>query len=269
MTSNGVPPVGLIDASNILNRAYGVVSLHDKENVNADKVISMALSMLRRYLRELAIDPRYCMLVCEKGLTWRKAIYPEYKKDRKSKPEALIEVLGRGPEALRAATDLKLIQVDGYEADDVIATYAALLDYEFYTVTIISNDSDLLQCLTAQVSVGVPKQGGGIETRNPAWFKDKYGFMPDLLPDYKALCGEKGDNIVGVDQIGDKAARRLLINYGGIPKIYDLIDKGFTGSEHVTPRQVELLIAGREQAIRDLKLTTLVKDVPGVALKSK
>lgn len=257
--------VAIVDASNILHRAYHSALAFDKE-AGADKVINMARSMVIKYLRELAIDSKYLLIVSESGATWRNELYPEYKVGRKEKTPVLIEVLERGPEALTEIGG-KNVNIPGHEADDVIATYCRLLEDAFYFVEVISGDKDLLQCITDAVSVCSLKQGGW-DRFTPASFRRKYNFAPELMADYKALVGDKSDNINGVYRIGDKAASQLVGVYGAIRQIYEIVDTPQEGvGVWFTPRIMSLLRDGREIAYRNILLTQLKRDVPGVSLK--
>lgn len=264
-------PIILVDASNVLQRAYHSAKVFDPEPT-AEKVITLARSMVLKYVRELQGAERKTMLCAESGRSWRHDEYPAYKDGRKQKDEILSEVVATGPARLAEGTKLNLVSVAGFEADDVIATYADLLSHEFYRVIIVTGDKDLLQCLDGQVKVCLLKTTGPPKMYSAIDFRTEYGFSAPQIADYKALVGDKSDNIVGVDQIGEKTARRLLAMYGSLSKVYEIAHLAESTptlcNEVLKPRVRDLLIAGDEIATRNMRLIVLRRDVPGVTLRS-
>lgn len=264
-------PIVLIDASNVLQRAYYSALIFDPK-ADADKVLRHATSMILKYLRDLRSDTRHAMLCAEAGKSWRSELLPTYKDGRKEKTPILSEVLKRGPQYLADEIKVKATTVEGYEADDVIATYADILASEFYNAVIVSGDKDLFQCVTTTVKLCLLRQQGGPKMYGPVEFRTEYGFSAPNIVDFKALTGDKSDAIPGVDGIGETFARRLLMMYGDLRAIYEAAHMCAEGliecNEALTPRVLKLLGLGEEIAFRNLKLITLSKSVPGVELRS-
>lgn len=265
--------VVLIDGANILHRAYFAAKIFNP-NLTADNAIELARSMLLKNLRELNVEAKYCLMAGEGSGTWRRDIFPDYKKGRHEKDEVLVDVLSRGYHEL-TDTGIKLITIAGFEADDVLATYADLLDAEFYETVIVTGDKDLLQCVTGTTSVRLLRQSGGPMLYRPSDFSTEYGFAAPLFPDYKSLLGDKSDAIPGVDQIGEKRGRQLVSAYGRLDKIYARADDApegvftYTSPEPMTALVRGYLLAGREIAFRNIELMRVRRDVPGVELKGR
>lgn len=264
-------PIVLIDASNVLQRAYYSALIFDPK-ADADKVLRHAQSMILKYLRDLRSDTRHAMLCAEAGKSWRSELLPTYKDGRKEKTPILSEVLKRGPQYLADAIKIKSTAVEGYEADDVIATYADILAAEYYDAVIVSGDKDLFQCVSTTTKLCLLRQQGGPAMYGPIEFRTEYGFSAPNIADFKALTGDKSDAIPGVDGIGETFARRLLMMYGDLRAIYaaaHMCAEGLVGyNDAMTARVHRLLGMGEEIAWRNLKLITLDKNVPGVELRS-
>lgn len=194
----------------------------------------------------------------------RKAIYPEYKAHRAGCPEELTIAFGLLRADLRTA-GARVAWVEGEEADDVIATYAHLLLDRGLTATILSSDRDLLQLVGDGVTVLLPVRSiRDVRTFTPAEFRAQYGFAPPILADYKALCGDVSDNIDGVPGIGEKSARYLCQTYGPLDNVFSWVRSGGLA---MNARVTKALRAHEEVARRNLALTTLRRDVPGIELR--
>ena len=183
--------------------------------------------------------------------TFRKAIASDSKAGRTTKTQPYVHALRTACESHGWLT----ITVEGFEADDTVATLAFRLTTQDIPVVIFTGDSDALALVDEMVTVFRP-----VKIREcTVWDRDavyaKYGVHPHQLADYKALIGETGDNIAGVPRIGRKKAVRLLGEYGTLTAMLDTIPR-------LRNADLETVKQHREIALRALSLVTLRLDVP-------
>jgi DNA polymerase I len=155
------------------------------------------------------------------GKTFRHGDFPEYKGTRRETPPELISQLDYSRELI-AALNLPCLEVAGYEADDVIGTVSKRGEEAGYEVLIVTGDRDSLQLVDPNVTVMMP----GMRGADPSYYtpdavREKYGFEPQQMVDYKALAGDASDNIPGVPGIGDKSATELVQKFGGVQGILE------------------------------------------------
>jgi len=209
-------------------------------------------NMLRRLLREEA--PDYVAAAFDPpGPTVRHEMFPEYKASRDETPEDLISqfpYVRRVCEALRVA----VLEVTGYEADDVIGTMALKAQAEGLEAVIVSEDKDLLQLVGDGITM--LSERGGRSTYDAARVADKYGVPPESIPDLLALMGDSVDDIPGVKGIGEKGARMILEEYGDIETAIDHAD------EITRMKYGEKLKADADMARLSKKLATIYTDLP-------
>jgi DNA polymerase I len=188
--------------------------LRNREGVPTNAVFGFK-NMLLQLLK--AEDPSHCVMVFDKaGPTFRNEIYPEYKSNRDAAPDDLrvqFEPIFRFSKLL----NLPVIQVDGFEADDVIGSLTKKLSDQI-SVTIISGDKDLTQLVTNEVHM--------LDTMNnrrftPEEVEVKFGVSPGMIPEYLALIGDSSDNIPGASGIGPKTAVKLFKKFGNLDGILD------------------------------------------------
>lgn len=181
--------------------------------------------------------------------SFRKEIYPAYKEGRK-KDEAAREYVSL-VQRLLALNDYPCYVIEGYEADDILASLATLCVLNGLNPFIASGDTDMLAMVSEEIKViGCGKDRMLYDQEA---VENKYGVRPDQLEDYKALTGEIGDNIPGVKGIGPVAARRLLNQFDSLDNIYNNL--------FATPYE-EKLIQGRSNAFLSRRLTGLVRNIP-------
>ncbi|MEP4703973.1 MAG: 5'-3' exonuclease H3TH domain-containing protein, partial [Hyphomicrobiales bacterium] len=144
--------------------------------------------------------------------TFRNEIYPEYKANRSAPPEDLRPQFGLIREATHAF-NLPSIEKEGFEADDLIATYARIANESGDRVTIVSSDKDLMQLVTDNVSMYDSMKDKHISTPEVL---EKFGVGPEMMIDLQALAGDSTDNVPGVPGIGAKTAAQLLLEYGDL-----------------------------------------------------
>jgi DNA polymerase-1 len=159
------------------------------------------------------------------------------------------------------AFGVKQLQVNGYEADDIVGTVAKKYS-DKNEVVIISNDRDLWQLAGGNIMVGLPGGKGDVDWLGGKEAEARLGFKPEKIADYKGLRGDPSDNIPGVFGIGEKTATKLVQEYGSVEEIYKNIDR-------IKPDSLkEKLLNCAETAMMSKKLAELILDVPvDVSLK--
>lgn len=244
----------IIDTFNLLHRAYHALpsTFRDKsgEPVNAVYgVSSMLITLLGK------IKPDYVIAALEsKTPTFRVEDFTAYKAQRKPMEEDLAVQIPKVLEIL-SAFGIKQLQVNGYEADDVVGTVAKRFS-DKCEVAIISNDRDLWQLTGGNIMVGLPGGKGDVEWLGGKEAEARLGFDPIKVADYKGLRGDPSDNIPGVFGIGEKTATKLIQEYGSIEEIYKNINK-------IKPDSLkEKLLNCAETAVMSKKLAQLILDVP-------
>lgn len=210
--------------------------------------------MLHRMLRR-AEDATHVAVVMDapNSRRHRREIYADYKANRPSPPDELRAQLPRAGE-VAAVFGVPVIEVDGYEADDVIATYAKQAAESGGDVVIVTTDKDLMQMMGANVHIFDPMIKMRMLTREDAIAK--FGVPPHAIPDAQALIGDATDNIPGCAGIGRKTAGQLLTSFGSLDAIYANI--GAVASSRLRA----LLLEGKEAAMLSRRLVTLKLDVP-------
>ena len=198
--------------------------------------------------------------------TFRKKMYEAYKAGRKKTDEALIKQIIRSREIFDALS-IPYYEKAGFEADDLIGTIAEKGKAEKdLQVVIASGDLDTTQLISGDKVVVYTLKKGIKDTiiYNEDAIKERYGFAPELMADYKGLRGDPSDNIIGIKGIGEKTAENLIINFGGVEDIYKALkkDEGTFEKAGVKARMIELLKAGEEEALFSKKLATIKRDVP-------
>jgi DNA polymerase-1 len=245
----------LIDGHSLANRAfYALPPLTASDGTPTGAVFGF-LSMLFRFLSEKR--PSHVAIAFDlPGPTFRHVKYAEYKAQRKPAPpefSAQIPVLKQVLDVLR----LPRVELEGYEADDIIGTLASKWKMCGGTVTILSGDRDCLQLVDDDVEAILPVKGiSQVKEYSADTVKADMGIRPDQVRDYKALRGDASDNIPGVRGIGEKTATVLLQRFDSLDNIYERIDD-------VTPARVKgLLLAGQDMAFLSKMLATIDTSVP-------
>ncbi|MBQ1399941.1 MAG: DNA polymerase I [Lachnospiraceae bacterium] len=247
----------LIDGHSIVNRAfYGVPFLSDSAGRPTNAVYGFL-----NILFKLLDDERPAFLAVAfdvRQKTFRHEIYPEYKGTRKPMPPELHEQVEMVRELLRAM-NVCVMELPGFEADDVIGTMAAREKDAGRQVTIVSGDRDLLQLADEETCVKIPSTSRGqttVKDYYPEDVREKYGVSPTEFIDVKALMGDSSDNITGVPGIGEKGATALIAQWHSIENAYEHI-------EEIEPKRTrEALRAGWDSAVFSKKLVTIVTDAP-------
>ncbi len=250
------PTLLLIDGFGLIFRAYHAIkngfTTSKGEQVNAVYgFASMLLDVLKRE------QPDYAVIALEGGKTKREEKFEDYKAHRAPAPDDLIPQIDRIKHFI-TAMGLPIEVRDGFEADDVIGSLSADASKggKLRTV-IVTGDSDLLQLVDDNVSVVLP----GAQRFNEIRIFDRdaviarYGFGPELVPDYKALVGDTSDNIPGVPGIGEKTAKDLIARFGTVEEI-------LAHPEEITPPRAKNAIAANHDMARlSLELATIHRDL--------
>lgn len=215
-------------------------------------------NMFLKIIEDGEHDHPAVVAVWDAGLSGRLEIYPEYKGQRDAKPDGLRE---QWPHfyPLAQAFGFENVRVDGWEADDVIASIAELAKADGYTVVVVTGDRDSFQ-LVDDPLVSIMATGRGVTDTtiyDEAAVIERYGIPPALVPDFIGLKGDSSDNIPGVPGIGDKTATLLLQEFGGLEEVLANIDKisGAKRKENLT-ENAELARISRDLATmhRDIEI---------------
>lgn len=206
-------------------------------------------------LRILEQDrPDYLMVAFDTGKTFRDEIYPEYKATREKMPDDLRSQIERMRE-LVDKFNIPRLEMEGYEADDVLGSVSMAAAKMGLGVKIITGDRDLLQLVSERIVVSLPgKKLSEAKDYTPQDVKESMGVRPDQVVDYKAMVGDKSDNIPGVRGIGQKTASALLEEYDTLEGIYKNIDA-------LTAGQQKRLLADKSNAELSKKLAQIVTDL--------
>lgn len=199
--------------------------------------------------------PDYLAVTFDTGATFRDELFPEYKATREKMPDDLRTQIERIRE-LVDTFNIPRLEMEGYEADDVLGSVSRLAASQGLGVKIITGDRDLLQLVDSRVIVNLPAGRSLSEAVDytPEKVEEYLHVRPDQVVDYKALVGDKSDNIPGVRGIGKKTAEKLLGEYDTLENIYDHL-------EELTPSEQRKLKEGREAALLSRDLARIVTDL--------
>ena len=223
----------LIDGHSILNRAFfGVPPLTNSEGLHTNAVYGF-LNIMFKILDEE--KPDYLTVAFDRSEpTFRHQMFDAYKGTRKPMAQELREQVPVMKEVLQAM-GIKIVEMPGYEADDLLGTIAGMAEVQGMDVSIISGDRDLLQLATEKVKIRIPKTkrtGTEIEDYYAADVVERYQVTPKEFIDVKALMGDSSDNIPGVPGIGEKTATNLIVAYKSIENAYAHLEK-------ITPKRAK------------------------------
>ena len=208
-----------------------------------------ARELLRIFEQE---KPDYLAVAFDTGKTFRDEIFPEYKATRAKMPDDLRLQLERIRQ-LVDAFNIPRLEMEGFEADDVLGSVAYWATKQGLGVKIITGDRDLLQLVNQRVIVYLAGDDQNYITTEDVL--GKLHVRPDQVVDYKALVGDKSDNIPGVAGVGEKTTENLLAKYGTLDAIYAHLDE-------IEPRWRTKLEAGKESAYMSYQLAAIRTDLP-------
>jgi DNA polymerase I len=257
VAADGHDELFLIDGNSLAYRAFFALpeSIATSTGFPTNTIFGFA-SMLVKLLTEYG--PKPTIVVWDAGSSGRKEVSEDYKATRQSRPDLLKE---QWPhlEPLVEAFGYRNVHVEGFEADDVIATIAARAREENVPVMVVTGDRDAFQIIDPESRVKVMATGRGItdtKVYDHQAVIDRYGIGPELIPDFYGLKGDTSDNIPGVPGIGDKTASELLQRFGSLEEVLDHIDD-ISGA-----KRKENLTEHADNARISKLLATIKMDVP-------
>ncbi len=258
-TSNGRRRLYLIDGYALIYRAFfalisrPLLSSRGENTSAAWGVTNFLLKVLEKH------KPEYLGVVFDAGMSDRHVIYPEYKATREKMPDELAASLPRVREIIRAF-NVPVLELEGYEADDVIGTIAAQAQEVDLETVIVSGDKDFYQLIRPGVVLLNPGRGGPTAV-DEEWVDvsnahERLGVTPGHVVDYLGLIGDSSDNVPGVKGIGPKTAIQLIEEFGSIEQILD------RAAEIPNKRAREALLANAANARLSKTLVTIRTDLP-------
>ena len=247
----------LIDGHSILNRAFfGLPDLTNSDGLHTNAIYGF-LTILFKVLEEES--PQYLAVAFDRSEpTFRHELYEDYKGNRGKMADELRQQVPVMKKVLRAM-EIPVLELPGYEADDILGTIGRHSEENGLEVRILSGDRDLLQLATEHTMIRIPKtkkSGTEVEDYFPEDVKEKYRVSPTEFIDVKALMGDSSDNISGVPGIGEKTATNLIEQYGSIENVWKHID------EIKPPRAKNALLEHYQLAVDSKKLVTILTDAP-------
>lgn len=267
MSDRVQPQLFLIDGYALIYRAFFAMvnrPLRTSRGENTSAVWGVANFLHKLMERH---KPGYLAWVHDAGTSFRTDVFPEYKATREKLDEQMQEDFDRSVERtveLLEAFRIPLIEVAGYEADDVIGTLAHQAVKRGLRTIIVSGDKDFYQLISKDVFVLNPGRGGPSPVEevlvDPSNAEERFGVAPERVVDYLALVGDSSDNVPGVKGIGDKTARALLSEFGSLEVILEHAD------QVKVKRAREGLLQHADDALLSRDLVTIRRDVP-VALE--
>ncbi len=246
----------LVDGNNLLFRSYYATAYNGNFMKNSKGFPTNALFGFANMINKIILEekPTYILVAFDKGKTFRHEKYKDYKGGRAETPDELKVQFPKAKELL-TYMGIKYFEIDNYEADDIIGTFAKYCDDDpNFVGTIISSDKDLLQLISNDIDIKLLKQKDYIRYNRDTFFAE-YGIEPRNIVDLKALMGDSSDNIPGVKGVGEKTALKLLQEYKTLDGVYENIDN-IKGSIH------DKLVNDKESAYTSYELATIYKEVP-------
>ncbi len=256
----------LLDTHAIIHRAYHALPEFMNSKGEPTGAIYGLATMLFKIISELKPDYIVACYDLPKK-TFRHVAYDDYKAGRAKADEALVLQLVRSREFFKALS-IPMYECEGFEADDLLGTISEHIRKEEKEVDVViaSGDMDTLQLVcNEKIQVYTLKKGiNDTILYNQEKVKERFGFEPKFLPDYKGLRGDPSDNIIGIKGIGEKTATILISKYGTIEEIYKTIKNKEEEIKKlvVTDRIITLLKEGEDEAIFSKTLATIRRDAP-------
>jgi DNA polymerase-1 len=249
------PKLVLVDGHSLAYRAFYALPA-DMQTTTGEltNAVYGFTSMLMSVLHDE--DPQYVIVTFDKGPSFRERVYAEYKAHREKMPEEMHAQMSRIQEIVEAL-GIPMVAQEDYEADDLLGTLARQAVEENLHVVIVTGDRDALQLVNDEVTVLTSGRRFSDTLRyTPEKVREKYeGLSPAQFVDFKALIGDRSDNIPGVKGVGEKGATQMLNKYGSLDNIYEHLDE-------LSTRYHNALKAGRDEAYLSRKLSRIVCDAP-------
>lgn len=265
---NKVPTLVLLDVHAIIHRAYHALPEFRSSKGEPTGALYGVVTMLIKIIEE--IKPDYIVACYDLPQpTHRHEVYKEYKAGRKKTDDDLALQMQRSRDIF-IAWSIPVYDKPGFEADDMLGTITEILKDAPINIVIASGDMDTLQLVSGKrVRVYTLKKGiKDTIIYDEDGVRERFGFGPEQLTDYKGLRGDTSDNIIGIKGIGEKTGATLIQNFGTIEKMYAELKKDKDAfAAHcktigITPRIVGLIETGEEEALFSKTLATIRKDAP-------
>jgi 5'-3' exonuclease len=247
----------LIDGSSYIFRAfYAIPALNNAAGLPTNAIFGFT-NILLKFLKHYR--PEYVAVALDAGReTFRNEMFAAYKGNR---PQAPAELIPQFPYFRKVldALNLPLLELPGYEADDIIATLCARFSAETCEIVVVSSDKDLMQLVTDGIKL--------LDSAKDRWIgraevKEKFGVEPERVTQVMGLMGDAVDNIPGVKGIGEKTAGALIQQFHSLENLYDHLDELEQMKLRGAARIKQILEAGKEQAFLSRSLATVKRDVP-------
>jgi DNA polymerase I len=240
----------LIDGSSYIYRAYFAIRHLSSPTGHPTNAIYGFIQMLLKLLKDH--NPRHVAVVFDAGrTTFRTEMYPEYKANRATMPDDLRMQMEPIREVVRAF-NIPALELQGYEADDIIGALAGRFAAQGGKVVVVTGDKDLMQIVTDRVTLLDTMKG---KESGIADVIERFGVGPELVIDILGLAGDSSDNIPGVPGIGEKTATKLILEFGSLDRLLEHADE-------VKGKNGERLREFREQALLSRRLATIECNVP-------
>lgn len=246
----------VVDGNSILNRAfYGIRLLTNKEGIYTNAVYGM-INIVAKQIERLS--PDYCAVAFDvKAPTFRHEMFSEYKAGRHATPPELLSQIPYAKQAM-SVLGASVLELAGYEADDILGTLAAMGDREGCQSFVLTGDRDSLQLISEGTTVLLATNTDTVTFDRPAFF-EKYGVNPEQFVDVKALMGDSSDNIPGVAGVGEKTAIKLISQFESLEKLYASLP-----ASTLTAGVNNKLENGRESAFMSQRLARICCEVPTI-----
>ncbi|MDD2847392.1 MAG: DNA polymerase I [Desulfuromonadaceae bacterium] len=240
----------LVDGSSYIYRAYYAIRHLSSPTGFPTNAIYGFIQMLLKLLKDY--NPQHVAVVFDAGrTTFRTEMYPDYKANRAAMPDDLRMQMEPIREVVRAF-NIPSLELQGYEADDIIGALAGRFAAQGGKVVVVTGDKDLMQIVTDHVTLLDTMKG---KESGVAEVIERFGVGPELVTDILGLAGDSSDNIPGVPGIGEKTATKLILEFGSLDQLLERADE-------VKGKNGEKLREFREQALLSRRLATIECNVP-------
>ena len=255
----------ILDGFALIHRVYHALpNLTTKTGVPSGAVYGFC-SVLLKVIQKF--NPDRIVAAFDEGTqpTFRKELAPQYHANRPDKDQLMIDQINTIQEFL-GSMKIRVYVCPGFEGDDIIGTLASQLSQGRNEILVVTGDYDTFQLVNAQTKVFTMRKGiSDTVLFDQAAVQEKYGFVPELLVDYKALMGDPSDNYSGVSGIGPKTAQQLVQKFGTVENIYALIEKNrsaLPAKDFPSDLVQKKLSQGKAQAFLSKTLARIRTDVP-------
>ncbi|WP_411106093.1 DNA polymerase I [Streptomyces sp. cmx-4-9] len=263
-TAAGRPRLMLMDGHSLAYRAFFALPAENFTTATGQPTNAVYgfASMLANTLRDEA-PTHFAVAFDVSRKTWRSTEFPEYKANRSKTPDEFkgqVELIGELLDAMKVPR----FAVDGFEADDVIATLATQAEALGFDVLIVTGDRDSFQLVSAHTTVLYPTKGVSELTRfTPEKVEEKYGLTPQQYPDFAALRGDPSDNLPGIPGVGEKTAAKWIIQFGSFAELVERAEevKGKAGQNFRDHLEAVKLNRVLTEMVKDVELSKTPADL--------